>query len=150
MGVIKLGNDYLLWVVPNVADGAQAAEAACVGGQGDLAIKRTAATISTGSKTSGGYDTKAAGLRDGSATLKNNVELPDAGFAVLEPLGKANPPVPFTVQVRKGGLEGTEEDVTFECSVYCTDFNDDYSKNGVVSVDTTFVFAAAPTIDTMK
>jgi hypothetical protein len=142
---IKLGNDYLLWIVPS----GTGATPLVIKGQGDLSIKRTAATIDTGSKTSGGYATKGAGLRDGSATLKNNVELPDPGFAALETAAKANPPVPFTIQVRKGGEAATDDDVTFECSVYATDFNDDYSKNGVVAVDSTFVFAEAPTVDEM-
>ena len=139
---IKLGNDYLLWVQSDT-------DFAVVMGQGDLSIKRTAATIDTSSKTSGGYATKAAGLRDGSATLKINPELPDAGYTAFETLAKANPPAPFTIQVRKGGEEATVDDAIFECLVYVTDFNDDYSKNNVVSVDSTFVFAGAPTIDTL-
>lgn len=139
---IKLGNEYLLW-----AKTAAAPAFLVVMGQGDMSIKRTAATIDTGSKTSGGFSTKAAGLRDGSATLKINPELPDPGYALLEGAAKATPPVPFTVQVRKGGLDGDEADAIFECLVYATDFNDDFGKNNVVSVDTTLVFAAAPTID---
>lgn len=143
---IKLGNDYLLWVKP-----AGAGAAVVVKGQGDLSIKRTAATIDTSSKTSGGYATKAAGLRDGSATLKINPELPDAGYTQFETYAKANPPAPFTVQVRKDGEAGLDpDDIVFECLVYSTDFNDDYGKNNVVSVDATLVFAAAPTIDTLK
>ena len=142
---IKLGNDYLLWIKVGNAD------AVVVTGQGDLSIKRTAATIDTSSKTSGGWSTKAAGLKDGSATLKINPELPDTGYTALETAAKANPPAPFVVQVRKGGLDGADPaDVTFESSVYATDFNDDAGKNGVYSIDTTFVFAAAPTVDTLK
>lgn len=142
---IKLGNDYLLWVKPTTGT------PLVVKGQGDLSIKRTAATIDTGSKTSGGYATKAAGLRDGSATLKIKPDLPDTGYALLETDCKANPPVPFTIQVRKDGEAGTDpDDVVFECLVYATDFNDDYSQNNVVSVDATLVFAGAPTIDTLK
>lgn len=142
---IKLGNNYLLWVAPSGPTPAYQV----VKGQGDLAIKRTAATIDTSSKTSGGYATKAAGLRDGSATLKVNPELPDAGYTQLETSAKSNPPVPFLIQVRKGGEAGTDTDVVFECEVYATDFNDDYGKNNVVSVDTTLVFSAAPTVDTL-
>lgn len=146
---IKLGNNYLLWVKP--AAGGASAAAVVIVGQGDLSIKRTAATIDTSSKTSGGWSTKAAGLKDGSATLKINPELPDAGYALLEGFAKANPPAPFVVQVRKDGLDGTDpDDVTFECQVYATDFNDDAGKNGVYSVDLTLVFAGAPTVDTLK
>ena len=141
---IKLGNDYLLWIKP-----ASGQTFLVVMGQGDLSIKRTAATIDTGSKTSGGFATKAAGLRDGSATLKINPELPDAGYTALEGDAKSTPPVPFVVQVRKGGLEADTTDAVFECEVYATDFNDDYGKNNVVTVDTTLVFAGAPTIDTL-
>ena len=57
--------------------------------------------------------------------------------------------MPFTVQVRKGGLSADVADAVFECEVYATDFNDDYGKNNVVTVDTTLVFAGAPTIDTL-
>lgn len=141
---IKLGNDYLLWIKP-----ASGQTFLVVMGQGDLSIKRSAASIDTGSKTSGGFATKAGGLRDGSATLKLNPELPDPGYTALETDGKSSPPANFTVQVRKGGIDAEDADAIFECLVFCSDFNDDFGKNNVVSVDTTLAFAAAPTIDTL-
>lgn len=140
---IKLGNDYLLWVKVG------SAAAVCILGQGDLSIKRGAKSIDTSSKTSGGWDTSAGGNRSGSATLKLNPELPDAGYAAFETVGKSAPPQNFVVEVRKGGVTATEDDAIFSCPVWCGDFNDDYSKDGVVSVDTTFNFAGAPTVDTL-
>nr|WP_165388359.1 phage tail tube protein [Sphingomonas populi] len=141
---IRLGNDHLLWVKIG------AAAAVPVLGQGDLSIKRGAKSIDTSSKTSGGWDTSAGGNRTGSATLKLNPELPDAGYTAFETVGKSAPPQNFGIEVRKGGLDGTEDDTVFACTVWCGDFNDDYPKDGVVSLDTTFNFAGAPTVDTLK
>ena len=144
MGTLKLANDYLLWV-----ETASPGTWVLVDGQGNFSHSRSFSAIGTATKTSQ-WDTERAGLPKGKADIDILPALPDTGYARLESLCKAVPQVPFNIQVRKNGAAGaTPGDVVFACSVTCSDFNDDKSQNEIVRAKASFLFATAPTVDTL-
>lgn len=140
---IRLGNDRLLWVETNVPG-----TFISVAGQGDFSRSRSRSAIGTATKTSG-WDTERAGLAKGKADVSFIPDLPDPGYARFESLSKAEPQVPFNVQIRKGGLVGGNADVEFACSVTVSDFEDNAAQNDVVKTKASFLYAAAPSVDTL-
>lgn len=141
---IRLGNERLLWVETAVAG-----TFISIAGQGDFTRSRSRSAIGTATKTSG-WDTERAGLSKGKADTSFIPDLPDAGYERFETLAKAEPQVPFNIQVRSGGLTGGEDDVEFACSVTVSDFEDNAAQNDVVKTKASFLYAAAPTIDTLN
>ncbi len=138
-----LGNNYLLWI-----EGSTPGTYAVIQGQGDLKVSRSRDKIDLSDKTSAGYKLSAYGLSDLSITLDVQPNLPDAnGYTRAETQCNAQPPVPFNIQIRKGGLTGATGDVVFQASVYGQISGDDYAKNGVLQKSFEFGLAAAPTID---
>jgi len=140
----RLGNDRMLWV-----ETATPGTFIIVGGQGSFQRSRSRANISTVNKASG-WDTERAGLPKGSASCDFMPDLPDAGYARLEALCKAEPQVPFNIQVRKGGTAGTGADVEFACSVTCGQFDDNADMNDIAKTKASFLYAAAPSVDTLS
>lgn len=141
---IKLGNDYLLW-----AETTTPGTFVMVAGQGNFSHSRTRSAIATATKQSG-WDTERAGMPKGKASVDIQPDLPDAGYARLETLGKAEPQVPFNIQVRKNGASGNgTTDVVFACSVTVDDLTEDKNQNDTVKSKFSFLYAAAPTVDTL-
>lgn len=139
----KLGSEYMLWVessTPNTFNP--------ILGQGNLSITRSSGSIDTTSKDDGGYGTAAPGPKALSLGLEIIPKLPDAtGYTRLETLCNASPVLPFNVQVRKGGLTGTDADAVFEGSVYGNLDDTSYNQGDAVKVRATFSAASAPVTD---
>lgn len=140
-----LGNNYRLWV-----ESATPGTFSEVKGNTDLSISRKGSTIDTSGKSDFPYGTQAGGLRSGSIAFACVPDLPDAnGYTRLETLVNATVPTPFNIQIRKNGSSGVSGDAVFECSVYATDWNTEMGKDAALKGMCTFVFAEAPTIDTL-
>lgn len=141
----KLGNDYLLWVESSTAGTYN-----LIKGQQSLGISRDAGSIDTTTKDESGYGTSAPGLKSLKISLDTIPNLPDAtGFTRLETLASAAPAVPFNVQIRKGGANGTNADVVFAGSVYGNIASTEFGQNDAVKAKIEFTAAAAPTTDTL-
>ena len=140
----KLGNDRLMWV-----ETATPGIFVVVGSQGDFSRSRSRSSIGTATKTSN-WDTERAGLPKGKCDVSLLPDLPDTGYARLEALCKAEPQVPFRIQLRKGGTAAnTTTDVEFDCSVTCGEWNDDAPQNDIVKAKGSFLYASAPSVDTL-
>jgi hypothetical protein len=143
----KLGNDYRIWVESAVAGTYNE-----IKGNQDLSISRDGGTIDTSTKSDFPYGTQAPGLRQTSITASFIPDLPDAnGYTRFETLASAAVATPIGIQVRKGGASGaTPGDVVFECDMYATQVNHGMGQNAPVTLSTTLVAAAAPSIDALS
>lgn len=140
----RLGNDRMLWVETSTPG-----QFVCVGGQGNFSRSISRSAMSTANKASG-WDTERAGFSKGKADVDLIPDLPDAGYARLQTLCKAEPQAPFLIQVRKNGTAGAAPgDVEFACSVTCDSWSDEAPQNDVVKAKAGFLMAAAPTVDTL-
>lgn len=140
-----LGNNYFLWI-----ESATPGTYNIVKGQQNLSITRGADKIDTTTKDSGGYKTAAMGLKDLSVKLDLMPDLPDAtGYTRLETQCLATPPVPFNVQIRKGGTAGASGDVVFAASMYGDLTSQNFDQSTANKASFNFTLAAAPTTDVM-
>lgn len=141
---IKLGNEFLAWV-----ETATPGTYVVIAGQGNFSHSRSRGAIATATKQSN-WDTERAGMAKGKASLDIQPDLPDAGYARLETLAKAEPQVPFNIQVRKNGTSANgTTDVILAVSVTVDDLTEDKNQNDTVKSKFSFLYAAAPTVDTL-
>lgn len=147
MSVIKLGNDYLVWIgAPGAAETALSA----IQGQGTCTKTQSQAKISTSSKTSGGYGTSAPGLKDITLDVDIILTLPDAGgYTLLETQSNAIPNVAFPVEIRKNGLAGLAADAVFSALMYGTITSTAFTQDDKVAIKAQFLLANAPTVNTL-
>ena len=139
---IKLGNDYMLWV-----ETATPGTYVIIDGQGTLKRSRSRGTFSVASKQSA-FDGQRTGLPKMQVTVDTLVDLPSTGFDRYENNCRADPQVPFNIQVRKNGSAGNgTTDVVFACSVVCSSIDDDAPMGDAIKFGTTLQAAAAPTTD---
>ena len=139
----KLSNEYMVWV-----ESITPATYNVIRGQQGVTINRGSSDIDTSTKDDSGYGTSAPGLKNLSLDLGILPNLPDAnGYTRYETLANAQPAAPFNVQIRKGGLTGTVDDVVFDCLVYANIDSTGFDQNTAVAVKTKMNAAEAPRVD---
>lgn len=141
----KLSNDYMLWVESSTAGTYNV-----IRGQQGVTINRSSSDIDTSTKDDSGYGTSAPGLKGLSLDLGIIPNLPDVtGYTRFETLANAQPATPFNVQIRKGGLTGSNTDVVFACLMYGNLDSTGFDQNTAVNVKAKLNAAVAPTTDAL-
>ena len=138
MGVLKLGNDYMVWISTT-----QAGTYTLPAGQQDGTLTTKVATFDVSTKDSGGYALNAGGLASVSLSLSLEPLLPDAnGYTLMQATALTYPRVPLYVKIRKNGLAATDADTIFGAAFLVTSLDGQFKQNGVVM--TPFGFDLTP------
>ena len=109
-----------------------------VGGQTGASLSRSAETIDTTDKTSGGWTTSMAGTKSWSVDTDGFVCLGDEAMDLLEECFENRTPV--ELEIRMGENESANG-VTFTGSAYITDFPLDFAQDSAVTY--TLAFSSA-------
>ena len=141
----KLGNDYWLWIESSTAGTYN-----YVKGQQGCTVGRDATSVDLSTKDDAGYGSSAFGLRSWSIDFNALPNLPDAnGYTRLETLCNASSPLPFNIQIRKGGAAGTPTDVVFAGSAWGNLDSTGFDQNSGVPVKVKLNGNGAPTTDVL-
>jgi len=143
MGSKLLGSDYRLWIESSTAGTFNQ-----IKGQTKMKVSRSRAEIDSSSKDDEGWDTSLNGNKKLTIDLELKPSLPDAnGFSRMESAFASGDPTRF--QIRKGGADGGETDVVFDCVMIVGSFDDQKDNGDVVQVTSQLRVNQAPTVDTL-
>lgn len=98
-----------------------------VGGQKGCSLSRSASTIDTTDKTSGGWSESIVGIKSWSLECDGFVTLGDEGFELL--VDAFDKRTPLEVEIKVGDTNG----YTYTGSVVITDFPEEYPQDDAVS-----------------
>lgn len=113
-----------------------------LGGQTGASLERSAETIDTTDKTSGGYTTSIAGLKSWSVSTDGFVTIGDESFELLEQAFEDRIPVELEIRV---GANDNAKGITYVGSAYITDFPLDFAQDSAVTYSLSFSGASALT-----
>lgn len=120
------GVDVLLKVRSKKVEG----ELIVVGGQTGASLSRSASTISTSDKTSGGWETSMVGLKSWAIEAEGFVTLGDEGQDLLELAFDARETVYAEIRI---GADANADGITYTGEAVITEFSNEFNQDDAVT-----------------